>query len=286
MRFKKIYIEITNSCNLQCSFCIQNDRLAKIMSVEQFAHIIQEIKPYTSYVYLHILGEPLSHPKLKEILAICEKEQIHVNMTTNGTLLYNKKEDLYHSKIRQVNISLHSFKEHKHISLEDYLHQVFEVSEHLAAQGTYISYRLWNMKNKQLDEETKGLLKKIQERYKIEVTDDAIVARGSIALQEHMYVQFEEVFQWPSLSNPYVSNEGRCLGLKTMCGILSDGRVVPCCLDSKGDVTLGNIFTTSFKEILENTKTRKMQEGFMQGQVVEELCQHCSYRLRFLGEIK
>ena len=281
MRFKKVYIEITNSCNLKCSFCIQNDREPKYMNVEQFTHVIQEIKPYTSYVYLHILGEPLSHPHIKEILAICEQANMYVHITTNGTLLHQKKEVLYNSKIRQMNISLHSFKEHKHISLDDYLSHVFEVSEHLAATGTYISYRLWNMKNKKLDEETMQLLKKVQEHYKLCIESEDILVRKSILLTERIYLNFEEVFQWPSLSNTYVSDKGRCLGLKTMCGILSDGRVVPCCLDSKGDITLGNIFTTPFKRIVEDTRTVKMLRGFEQQKVIEELCQHCSYRLRF-----
>ncbi len=281
MRFKKIYIEITNSCNLQCSFCIPKERAPKRMNVEQFSYIIQEIKPYTSYVYLHILGEPLSHPKLKECLTICEQANMHVHITTNGTLLYQKKEVLYGSKIRQVNISLHSFQEHEHICLDDYLSKVFEVSEYLAASGTYISYRLWNMKNQKVDEDTMQLVMKIQERYKVHITKDDILVHKSLLLRDHIYLNFEEVFQWPSLSNAYVSDKGRCLGLKTMCGILSDGRVVPCCLDSKGDITFGNIFTTSFKEIVESARAKRMLIGFEQQKVVEDLCQHCSYRLRF-----
>ena len=108
-RFKKIYIEITNSCNLKCSFCPEGKRIKEFISVENFEIIINQIKPYTNLIALHVKGEPLLHPKLKEILDICEKENILVNITTNATLLEKNKDILISSKaVRQLNLSLHS----------------------------------------------------------------------------------------------------------------------------------------------------------------------------------
>ena len=59
MRFKRIYIEITNQCNLKCSFCIQNQRKSKYLSINDFSYILDELRPFTDYIYLHVLGEPL-----------------------------------------------------------------------------------------------------------------------------------------------------------------------------------------------------------------------------------
>ena len=109
MQFKRIYVEITNTCNLSCSFCIQNQRKPRRMSVAQFSHVIREIKPYTGHVYLHVLGEPLSHPDLKTFLQICDEQGMQVNLTTNGTLLKACRDVLINSRLRQVNVSLHSF---------------------------------------------------------------------------------------------------------------------------------------------------------------------------------
>ena len=51
-RFKRIYIEITSSCNLKCSFCQETLRSPHFMSVDEFAHTLQQIRPYTNYIYL------------------------------------------------------------------------------------------------------------------------------------------------------------------------------------------------------------------------------------------
>ena len=87
MKFKKIYVEITNKCNLNCSFCSKLKRELKTMSKDEFKHVISEIKPYTDYIYLHLKGEPLIHPDLEDILKIAKENNIIVNITTNGTKL-------------------------------------------------------------------------------------------------------------------------------------------------------------------------------------------------------
>lgn len=279
MRFKRIYIEIINTCNLRCDFCIQNHRTPCVMRIDEFKHIIKEIQPYCEYVYLHVMGEPLSHPDLEAILTICAKAQIQVNITTNGTLLKKQEDILLRSKLRQVNISLHSFPQHY---MSNYLDEVMETAEKLAGQAIHVNYRLWSLQDTKLTTETALILKKIQERYHIEITQDQQKRLQRIDLQNFLHLHFEEIFKWPSLEAPFISHTGRCLGMKTMCGILSNGDVVPCCLDSKGDVFLGNIFQQSFQGIVESKRVKKMVEGFQQHQLVEDLCQHCGYRTRFL----
>ena len=87
MRLKRVYIEITNTCNLACSFCIQNQRQPRRMNIQEFTHVIQEVRSVTRHVYLHVLGEPLSHPDLPAFLQICKANDMEVILTTNGTLL-------------------------------------------------------------------------------------------------------------------------------------------------------------------------------------------------------
>lgn len=275
MRFKKIYIEITNTCNLSCSFCIQNHRKPKRMNIEEFTHVIQQIKPYTKYVYLHILGEPLSHPDLKQMLRICEEAKIHVNITTNGTLLKQKSDILLSSSIRQINVSLHSFPQHMQ---KAYIEDVVMVGKQLAKKGCYVSYRFWCMKQGVLNDATKAIVEKLEALYDCKINN---IEQGSIRLSDYTFLHFDEVFEWPDMKHPYVSDKGYCLGMKQMCGILSNGDVVPCCLDSKGDIRLGNIFETPMKEILSSKRVMDMVQAFAKQEVKEELCQRCSYRTRF-----
>ena len=102
MKFKRIYVEICNTCNLSCSFCASRPAHPRQMSVEQG-------RPYTDHLYLHLLGEPLMHPQLEAILQICQRASLHVQLTTNGTLLASRRELLEAYPPRQINISVHSF---------------------------------------------------------------------------------------------------------------------------------------------------------------------------------
>ena len=83
---KKIYIEITNNCNLNCSFCPKTKRTKEYMSIENYEEILKKINNYTDYIYLHVKGEPLLHPKIIDIIKLSEKYNLKVNLTTNGSL--------------------------------------------------------------------------------------------------------------------------------------------------------------------------------------------------------
>ncbi|RHM12503.1 radical SAM/SPASM domain-containing protein [Amedibacillus dolichus] len=277
MRFKRVYVEITNTCNLQCSFCIQNQRTPQAMSMEQFTHVIQQIAGCTRYVYLHVLGEPLSHPLLDAFLSVCEQYGLYVNLTTNGTLLKEKAEILTRHSIRQLNVSLHSFPQHRQTH---YLQDVFQVCEKLAAQNVYINYRLWSLGKQGMDPSNLQVLKQVLLHYDKTLQEEAKRLQR-IPLAEHISLHFEEVFSWPSLAQPFVNDKGRCLGMKDMCAVLSNGDVVPCCLDSKGECVLGNLFESDMEEILSSPRAKAIVDGFQRFHIEEELCRHCSYRLRF-----
>ena len=270
MRFKKIYIEITNACNLNCSFCIKNKRKVNYMTLYNYKYIIDKINNYTKEIYLHILGEPLLHPLFKDFLRIACEKKFKVNLTTNGTLLLKNKEILLgNHSVRQINVSLHSFP-----NIPNYLDDVTSVCDLLSDKGIYISYRLWTFDG-DLSNEMKDTIEYIENRYNLIIHN----FKNSIRLKEHCFLSFDSTFEWPSLNHPFVSEKGTCQGFRHMCAILSDGRVVPCCLDSNGEASLGNIFDTKFEEILINNKG--LLNDFQNHKMTLELCKKCSYRLRF-----
>lgn len=280
MRFKKIYVEITNCCNMHCSFCIQNSRKQHFMSCEEFTHIIKEIKSYTEMIYMHVLGEPLLHPEIFHLMQIAHEHGLYVQLTTNGTLLEERLDGLCQAtNLRQINISVHSFSQYDVSEQTAYLNKIAQAAHALSDAGKYVSLRLWNMHEDKPSDETLTAIKHFEQLFNIQIYQTQ--RRQSVKLMKQVFLQFDEVFEWPDLSNPFVSDTGRCLGWKHMCGILCDGRVVPCCLDSKGTEVLGNIFQESFSNILCNKSNLAILDDLKSGRIKCELCKHCSYRLRF-----
>ena len=253
-KFKKIYIEITNICNLNCPFCSKDNRKEQEMSLDNFEHILKQINDYTDYLYLHIKGEPLIHSKIEDILNLCFKYNKQVNITTNGTLLSKKYKLL--DKVRQINISLHSLS-------EDKLLDVLKCGDYLSSKGVQIVYRFWTNDN---------LLKQVLKYYdyKDEVTNN-------FKLKNNIYLNRDKEFTWPSLNNKFISDRGTCYGLKTHLGILVDGTVVPCCLDT-GVINLGNVLKEEFGDILNKERTKNIITNFNNNKFVEELCQKCDFR--------
>lgn len=257
--YKKVYVEITNNCNLKCSFCIQNKRTSKFMSLEEFETILNKLEGITKYLYFHVLGEPLIHPLINDFINMAKEKGFFVNMTTNGYLIDKIKDN---KNIRQLNLSLHSFSDIYKKSLEEYMNDIFEVTDKLK-EYTYINYRLWVGENK-------DIIKILESKYNIEI-------KGSMKLENNVFIDIDEPFIWPDLENE-LDQDGKCFGLITHFGILSDGTIIPCCLDSKGDISLGNVFKDDLRKVLNSSRANDMRNNFKNGKRCEILCRHCGFK--------
>lgn len=269
MKLKKIYIEITNICNLNCSFCSKTGRRYESLSPEQFEEILKKIDKYTDYLYLHVKGEPLLHQDLDEILALALKYHKKVCLTTNGTLLKDKLSILQkYPNIYQINISLHSENNE-----ENYLEDILEAVSKL--KYPYISYRFWTFDHDKLDSKTNTYLNKIKDFYEIDAIED------KKKLKDKIYLSLDNKFTWPTLASNYLCPQGFCRGGKDHLAILSDGTVTICCLDASGASNLGNIFTETFEDILKSTKYQNVVHSFRDNKAYLDICKHCSYKERF-----
>ncbi len=278
---KKIYIEITNNCNLQCSFCKNTDRAKQYMTTNQFEEIIKKVKDYTKIVCLHVKGEPLLHPELDNLLAILEKYNMKANITTNGIMLNKLTDVLVNSKsVRQINISLHCCIENPTIDVSKYMENILNVVSILENSNIIISLRLWNLKT--IKENTKNfeIIKAIEEKYKITNLSESLMNNQWLKLKENLYINQDIEFVWPNLNNEIINQNGRCLAIKEQLAILVNGDVVPCCIDSEGNIVLGNIYNQTISEILKSDKAQKMLLGFQNNELCEELCKRCGFLKR------
>ena len=257
-KFKKIYIEITNICNLNCQFCSKDSKPKKEMTLTEFEHILKQIDKYTDYLYLHVKGEPLLHSKIDQIISLCKKYNKQINITTNGTLVKQKLNIL--ENVRQVNISLHSLIDKSKLKI------ILECGSYLSDRGVQVVYRFWTNHNS-------DLIKTVLDyyNYQKEISDN-------MKLKNNLYLNKSFEFIWPSLNNNTISKKGYCYGLNKHIGILSDGTVIPCCLDSSGIIDLGNIYQEDLNDILNKDKTKKIINGFKNNELVDELCQKCDFR--------
>ena len=263
-RFKKIYVEITNFCNLNCDFCIKNKRQNKFISIDDFKILLGKVNNYTDYLYFHVLGEPLLHPKINELIDIACKD-FKINITTNGYLIDRIKNN---KNIRQLNISLHSFDDKYKISLIDYLNNIFDTVDKLVENNTYISLRLW-VKNKYNND----IIDYINNRYNTNIKYNI----EQFNINKRVFINNFHEFIWPDLNNETYEIIGTCYGLIDHIGILVDGTIIPCCLDSMGVVNLGNIHENNLDEILNSDRVKNIINNFKNNKKCEELCKHCKF---------
>lgn len=286
-QFSKVNIEISNICNLQCSFCPEVIRAKKLMDLSLFKKIIEQVAPLTEQVCFHLMGDPLVHPELEQFVEVCDQHQVKIFLVTNGVLMREKQSELLlHQAFRQVNFSLHSFSDNfKDKDPTAYLEKIFAFTDKAFEKrpDLYINYRLWNLQDTRgTGEQNRDMLKRIEERFQTKMdTHVDVRSEKSIKIKNRLYMHFDTEFVWPALELPVLGTKGKCYGLSSHFGILADGTVVPCCLDKEGKIPLGNIKDRSVTEILADERSQSILKGFKERKLVENLCQRCQYIERF-----
>jgi len=285
--FERLYIEISNICNLQCSFCPEVIREKKILSTTDFRKFAVEAKPLTKQICLHLMGEPLAHPQFDEIMQICDELSLKIFLTTNGTLLKKHHAKLLNWKsLEQINFSVHSyFANPTKMTLQDYLRPILNFCDQAnqLKASYYINLRLWNLKEtNQQKVQNIQVYDVLNEHFSINLNENIDVKLNkSKKISNKLYVHFDTEFIWPDLKQNLRSNQGSCYGLRKQLAIHANGDVVPCCLDKESVLKLGNLNSAKLTDIIKSERALKIKTGFERGELTEELCQKCQYAERF-----
>ena len=299
----RCYIEVTNVCNLNCDFCPKHRRQNRQLTIEEFDLLTDKIRGRVIFLYFHLMGEPLLHPLLPDFIRIAREKGFRTVLTSNGTLL-DKALNLLSSLPHKVQLSLHSHESNGKGKLDEYINKVMQFAIPAAEQGTCVVLRLWNQGGRESEnEQVMQLLEQYVKKPWRERPD-------GYRLCDNLYLEFDRKFQWPTTQEPPSSSpEGEglldsidplndvfeqkevtknspprgsrrgaevfCKALHKQIGVLSDGSLVPCCMDHNGDIRLGNIFTQSLDEILNSPRAKAMVEGFRHHKATELLCRNC-----------
>ena len=284
----RCYIEITNTCNLDCHFCPKHNRARRQLSTEEFDLLTDKVQGKVCFLYFHLMGEPLLHPLLPQFITMAREKRFKTVLTSNGTLLHRAM-NLLDTLPHKVQLSLHSHESNARGELSTYMEEVMTFATQAAAKGTCIVLRLWNQGGR--DKENEPVMDYIAQY----VPRPWKERPDGFRLCDNLYLEFDRKFEWPSATSDdeEIGNidstsasiestnkrEVFCKALIKQIGVLSDGNLVPCCLDHNGDVILGNLFTQSLEEILSSPRAQAMIEGFQHHTASEALCQNCESAL-------
>ena len=272
---RKVYLEITNVCNLRCAFCPGTTRPPHSLTEAEFAVLSDRVSPWAEYLYYHLMGEPTAHPLLPRFMEMAAERGMKSMITTNGTLLPTRGEAILAAHPHKVNISLHAFEANPPgMSFEEYIEGCVTFSARAADAGTIAVLRLWNLEGRAegaLHEKNEMILETLHRAF----PGDWLGTRSGYRMRSRVFLEWGEKFDWPDPAGEILSDTGFCYGLRDQIGVLCDGTVVPCCLDHNGDIPLGNLFKQTLEEILSSPRARAIYDGFTAHQCTEELCRRC-----------
>lgn len=281
------------------------------MPTELFERCITEAATAADQVYFHVLGEPTLHPgfglflkKLEQVSAArSDRKSIQLNLTTNGTTIDRcGKAILASPAVRQVNFSTHAYAELPFDEAAENLQNVLDFCRMAAAirPDLYINLRLWNVGDESSNAWNNYMLEQVNKVFgRVPITLEHFCSRHkSFLVEGRIYIHQDSRFEWPdgstsdatSTDSPTLKNlgsarptypKGTCRALDTHCAILHDGRVVACCLDHSGQITLGHIQENSLAEILSSPVATEIREGFANHELRHPFCQSCSFCKRF-----
>ncbi|MBU1666785.1 radical SAM protein [bacterium] len=287
MKFYRIYIELTNICGLRCSFCPTKNLPNTTMDLEFFESVVQQAKAFTNEIACHVFGDPLSLSNLHDYLDIIDKYNMKALLTTSGYFMKKQRyETLFHPAVKQINISLNAFnKNDTSITFEQYMKPILELCHEKVKQEKelFINLRMWNLDEMMSEKDFNNELFDVLEKtfnVKLDLKSLNPKEQKNIRLENKVLLHFDNYFEWPSLSNQNYGH-GSCQGLSSHVAVLASGQVVPCCLDSEGVMTLGDLHHKTLHDVLYDTRAIEIKEGFKVGKCSEELCLKCSYKDRF-----
>ena len=280
-RIDKAFLEITNLCNLSCSFCHGTARAGRVMTSAEFEALTDRLAGEVTYLYFHLMGEPLLHPLLGQFIASAWEKGFRPMLTTNGSLLGTQGAELLENLPYKISISLHAPAANPAFADEGYLPCCISFARQAAARGCIVALRLWNL-NGAHEGENGEVLRQLHAAFPQEWAP--VRGGSSMRLADRLFLEWGKEFAWPDPAAPAQAADAPafCYALRDQIGILVDGTVVPCCLDADGNLALGNLFLTPLGDILASPRAKVIYDGFTAHRAAEELCRRCGYARRFV----
>jgi len=104
---RRLVLELTNACNLNCIMCGRDEgdfsyNYFDLRCIEKLEHILEYVEEVTLFGW----GEPTIHPRFKEILEFFDRYPVKKYFVTNGTTLRKIKDYLFNYRVDIMAVSL------------------------------------------------------------------------------------------------------------------------------------------------------------------------------------
>ena len=276
----KAFLEISNICNLKCSFCHGTKRTPHALTEAEFNTLTDRLAGQVKFLYFHLMGEPLLHPLLPQFVKIAWEKGFSPILTTNGSLLAERGEKLLDSLPYKISISLHAPAANAAFADPTYFDSCISFAKRAARKDCISVLRLWNIGGEG-EEQNGSILQRLHEAFPGQWPPSH---RDSVRLcADKVFLEWGEHFDWPDPAAPEADpgDSAFCHALRDQFGVLCDGTVVPCCLDADANLALGNLFEAPLADILATPRARAIYDGFTCHRAVEAFCRRCGSARQF-----
>ncbi|PUD35470.1 radical SAM protein [Helicobacter pylori] len=250
------------------------------MPLELFEKVCKEVAPLTPIITLHVLGDPCKLKNLNRYLSTARRFSLKVDLVTSGVYLRDF-ETLLQDAIYQISISLDAgLDHHNKLNQHRYIQKILEFCRYKFEKNSEVFLNL-RIQDSTLDKH-QNLIKPFLESFEC-VSLEGLKTQGRARLFKKSFLNIQKTFKWPNLNAQNPLNQQSkipyCYGLIKQIAILSNGVVVPCCMDTQAHISLGDLNHTPLKDVLKSQKAMAIKTHFLKGEALELLCKNCSYPL-------
>lgn len=266
----RLVVEISNACNLRCVFCPRTtsmDRPIRFMNPDDFDDLLRNAGGTLENVSLNGYGEPLLHPRLTEFIEIAHRHGAGVSISTNCTLLDETRgQAILKAGIDHVTLAIDGIAsdQYEAVRVGGRFDKVLANARRFLELKRDLGKRTFAVVQCIAMVETKDELRSVH-RFWRDQRYDAIRIRQLTHTGDTCGDE-----QFRNAPTP-------CYWLWTEPMLLADGRLVPCCQDVNGVLTLGNVGDQPLDEIWSGKKARKLREMHAAGRRRDiPFCRNCN----------
>jgi len=286
-----VTIEPTTACNLGCPECPsglkQFTRAEGNLKTALYKKVIDEVQHHAFYLNFYFQGEPYINPNFLEMVAYAHSKKIYTSTSTNAHFLTTQKaEETIKSGLSRLTISIDGTTQETYESyrkggnLEKVLEgakNIIAAKKALKSKTPYVIFQFLVVKpNQHQIEDAKALAANLgvdEIRFKTAQVYD--YQRGNPLIPTiEKYARYKKQTDGSYRLKNKMLNE--CWRMWSSCVITWDGKIVPCCFDKDAKHQLGDLQTSTLKQVWQNSNYIGFRTQLLNNRSAIDICQNCT----------